>query len=238
MIEKFPLVFMVLCLSCFVLAEALAESSDPVHKSDDNDVSFVRGWIVGDGVEAVSLFAQGPNDENPRQLCSVAAGENVMNPSYTEFVTGNFQFQLKSGGKVLHAFKAELAEKAAYTLLAWRRNGQWELKLYADGPFVPNSLEHPLRLLNFAASRETLITLDRVGEKTVAANTVEEFMVLPKLTSFTVKVLAADGGPPAQSSGDVDFAEIPSAYIVIAPDYRGRMRPRVISGGYISSLDD
>jgi hypothetical protein len=42
----------------------------------------------------------------------------------------------------------------------------------------------------------------------------------------------------AQSSGEVDFVETPSAYVVIAPDYRGRMRPRVISGGSLPSDED
>jgi hypothetical protein len=126
---------------------------------------------------------------------------------------------------------AELADNTAYTVLAWRQGGKWELKVYVDGPFAKNLADRPLRLMNFAENRETLISLDNGSETKVAANTVEEFKISPKLTSFTVKVLAPDGGPAAQSSGEVDFTSTPSAYVVIAPDYRGRMVPEVITGG-------
>lgn len=239
MIEKIPSVLLGLCLWVSVLTDALAQTSEPTLKSSDKAVSYLRGWIVGTGGEdAVSLFAKGPKDVKPRQFSSVAASEKVLNPSYTDCDKGNFLFQLKTGGKVLQAVTADLAETEAYTLLAWRRGGNWELKLYADGPFAPNVQQRPLRLLNFADSRETLIALDNGLETKVAANTVEEFMVPPKLTPFTVKVLAPDSGPPAQSSGAADFAEIPSAYVVIAPDYRGRMRPRLITGGNLPSVED
>jgi hypothetical protein len=188
--------------------------------------------------EAVSIFAQGPNDEEPWPFSSAAAGETAINAGYKEGVAGSFQFQLKAGEKSLQSAKAELAENASYTVLAWRQDDQWEFEVYADGPFAKSVVDRPLRLMNFADKRETLISIDNGAETKVAANRVEEFKVSAKLTSFTVKVLAADGGAPAESSGEVDFGVVPSAYVVIAPDYRGRMRPRVVAGGHLPSLEE
>ncbi len=236
MIKKTSSVLLAGCLWCSLLAGALAQTSETARKNADKDSSYLRGWIVGSGgLEAVSLFAQGPKDEEPRLFSSAAAGEKVVNPSYTKGLAGSFQFQLRSGEKILQGVTAELAESVAYTLLAWRQGGRWELKVFADGPYAKSVAVRPLRLLNFAENRETLISLDNGPETKVAANSVEEFKTSPKLTSFTVKVLAPDGGAPAQSSGGVNFAATPSAYIVIAPDYRGRMRPRVINGGNLPS---
>lgn len=232
MIEKIPSFLLAGCLWCSVLTGALAQTSETTRKNADRDGSYLRGWIIGSGgLEAVSLFAQGPKDEEPRLFSSAAAGEKVVNPSYTKGLAGSFQFQLRSGEKILQSLTAELAESVGYTLLAWKQGSRWQLKLYADGPYAKNVADRPLRLLNFAENRETLISLDNGPDTKVAANTVEEFKTQPKLTSFTVKVLAPDGGAPAQSSGGVNFAATPSAYVVIAPDYRGRMRPRVINGG-------
>ena len=232
MIEKFSFFLLGGCLWCSLLAGALAQTSEPTRKNDDKEGSYLRGWIVGTGdSEAVSLFAQSSKDEEPRQFSSAAAGEKVINPGYTKGIAGSFQFQLKTGEKPLQSVTAELADNTAYTVLAWRQGGKWELKVYADGPFAKNLADRPLRVMNFAENRETLISVDNGPETKVAANTVEEFKTSPKLISFNVKVLAPDGGPAAQSSGEVDFASTPSAYVVIAPDYRGRMRPRVITGG-------
>jgi hypothetical protein len=239
MIEKIHPVFLVGCLSCAFLTGALAQTSETTPQSDDKDGSYIRGWIAGNGgSEAVSLWAQSAKDEEPRKFSSAAAGEKVMNPGYTKSIAGSFQFQLKAGEKLLQSATAKLADNAACTVLAWRQGGKWELRVYADGPYADNVADRPLRLMNFAEDRETLISLDNGPETKVAANTVEEFKTLPKLASFAVKVLAVDGGAPAQSSGEVDFASTPSAYVVVAPDYRGRMRPRVIIGGNLPSLEE
>jgi hypothetical protein len=239
MIEKIHPVFLVGCLSCAFLTGALAQTSETTPQSDDKDGSYIRGWIAGNGgSEAVSLWAQSAKDEEPRLFASAAAGEKVVNPSYTKGVAGSFQFQIRSGEKILQSAKAELAENAAYTVLAWRQDDQWEFEVYADGPFAKSVVDRPLRLMNFAEKRETLISIDNGPETKIAANRVEEFKVSAKLTSFTVKVLAADGGAPAESSGEVDFGVVPSAYVVIAPDYRGRMRPRVVAGGNLPSLEE
>ena len=239
MTEKFPSIVLAGCLWCSWLAGASAQTSEAARKNNDKEGSYLRVWIVGSGgSEAVSLFAQGPKDEEPRLFASAAAGEKVVNPAYTKGVAGSFQFQIRSGEKILQSAKAELAENAAYTVLAWRQDDQWEFEVYADGPFAKSVVDRPLRLMNFAEKRETLISIDNGAETKVAGNSVEEFKTLPKLTSFTVKVLAPDGGAPAQSSGEVDFASIPSAYVVITPDYRGRMIPEVINGGNLPPLEE
>jgi hypothetical protein len=215
---------------------AFAQTADPKLKNVNNAATYLRGWIVGSGDSvAVSLMVRGPREKDPRKFTSAAAGEIVMNQGYSEGLVGSFQFQLKTGEKLLQSVTAELDENSAYTVLAWRQDGKWELKAYADGPYAETVTDRPVRLMNFAENRETLISMDNGPETKVAANTVEEFKIAPKLTSFTVKVLASDGGPAAQSSGEVDFASTPSAYIVIAPDYRGRMRPRVLNGGNLPS---
>jgi hypothetical protein len=239
MIERMPLFLVVGCFWCAVFTGALAQAADLKPKSEGPDCAYIRGWIVGSGgSEAVSIFAQGPNDEEPWPFSSAAAGETAINAGYKEGVTGSFQFQLKAGEKNLQSAKAELAENAAYTVLAWRQDDQWEFEVYADGPFAKSVVDRPLRLMNFAGKRETLISIDNGPETKIAANRVEEFKVSAKLTSFTVKVLAADGGTPAESSGEVDFGVVPSAYVVIAPDYRGRMRPRVVAGGHLPPLEE
>lgn len=239
MTKKVTSILFAYCLWFSVLMGTFAQSPELVRKGDKNEASYLRTWIVSfSGAEAVSIFVQGPQDPKPRKLSSASDGEQVMNLGYTKFIAGIYQFELKIGDKVLQNMTADLAENSAFSLLAWSEGSKWNLRVFADGPFAENVKNRPLRLLNFADNRETLIALDGGEEKKVAANTVEEFNSSVKLTSFTVKVLSPDGGAPAQSSGEVDFVTTPSAYVIISPDYRGRMRPRVVAGGYFAGVEE
>ena len=232
MIKNIALIFLWGCVCCLSLPWAKGQS--PVRQVDGAGSAYLRGWLVGSSnSEAVSLEGKGRKDEEPRKLAGAATGEKVINPAYAEISPGSCQFQLKSGDKILQSVIFDLSPQAAYTVIAWRVGGKWELKVYPDGPFPKNVVDRPLRLLNFADERETLLSLDNGPETKVAAGTVQEFNMASKSVSFTVKVLALDGGAPAQSSGELDFAAAPSAYVVISSDYRGRMRPRVINGGVL-----
>jgi hypothetical protein len=239
MIEKILLSLLAGCVWLCLHSASWAQSPESTGERDTNAVSFLRGWIAGSGgLAVVSLSTQGRKDEEARELCSAAAGGSVVNPGYSQVAYGNHELKLKSGGKVLRTMTTDLDNNTSYTLLAWREGGTWELKVYHDGPASPNVPTRPLRLMNFAEGRETLFSLDNGPETKVAADTVQEFQMPVKLGAFTVKVLKQDGGPSAQSSGEVDFASAPSAYVVIAPDYRGRMRPRTILGGIFPTVEE
>jgi hypothetical protein len=86
-------------------------------------------------------------------------------------------------------------------------------------------------VLNFAHGRETLVNYGTDKDVKVPGDSIQEVRMAPKIAGVAVKVLAADGSPPAQTSAEVDFSKASSAYVVVGPDYRGRMRPRVIDGG-------
>jgi hypothetical protein len=239
MIEKILSRHLAGYLAFSLLAGVFAQTTEFKSQNEKSTPTYLRGWIVGGGdPAAVSLMAKGPSEETPLMMSSSVAGEKAINQGYMENVVGSFQFQLRNGQKILQSATAELAANAAHTVLAWQQDGKWELKVYADGPFVENAMDRPVRLMNFTENRGTLVSLDNGPEKKVAPNTVQEFKMPAKSASFTVKVLALDGGPAAQSSGELDFASYTSAYILVAPDYRGRMRPRVIKGGNLPVVDE
>jgi hypothetical protein len=123
-----------------------------------------------------------------------------------------------------------LRSGSAYTLIAWISGAKWQIKVFPD-TLAQGSSQRPLRALNFAEGRETLLSAGGGEEIKLADNSVTGMNVAARICDVRVKVLAADGGPPAQSTVEVDFATVPSAYVVVRPDYRGRMRPRVILGG-------
>jgi len=190
----------------------------------------VRGWIMT-ADPAVRLELKG---ETAEEIVALAAGgkEGVaVNQGYRESVPGNYVIELKQGDEVLQSMRGGLRDNRHYTVVAWRAGSKWELKVFADDLASPNTSERSLRLLNFAAERDTLIAVNDGAEKKVGKQTVEESKVPRGVMMIMVKVLASDGGPPAQSSVEMDFRSTPSAYVVVGPDYRGRMRPYIIPGG-------
>jgi hypothetical protein len=232
MIDKSPHLILAACLIGLLLCSGAAQVDDVPSRSEEKAAAHLRGWVAGSASsEAVSLLVQSSRDEQAQTIASAGGGETVVNPSYAQTQPGACQFQVKVGDKILKSVTTKLASNEFYTAVAWSADGKWNLAVYDDGPFAKNVPDRPIRLMNFAGGRATLVSVENGSEIKVPGNAMQEIRVPPKLTAFTVKVLAPDGGAPAQSSGDIDFVSIPSAYVLIAPDYRGRMRPRVILGG-------
>jgi len=134
---------------------------------------------------------------------------------------------------VLASARVALRGRRHYTLAAWYDGTKWNLKVFADGLSPQSSAERPLRVLNFTGDRDTVVTIGRGKGTRVSPDSVQEFKTSPGITMVSVEVMAADGGPPALSAVEVDLAAMPSVYLVVGPDYRGRMRPRIIEGGEI-----
>jgi hypothetical protein len=223
---------------CVLKVGVFAQSFDAMPTSVEPASAYLRGWIVGsDDPVLVWLVSEERKGEEPVVFVSATAGEEMFNSDYIELLAGSVELQLKTGEKLLKNTTVDLDKGRFYTLLVWRENGKWRLDCYDDGPPLQNVSERPLRLMNFAEDRETLFLVDSGLETKMSPHAVQELNMAPKVFTFSVRVLSPDGGPAAQSSGEVDLVSMPSAYVVIAPDYRGRMRPRVIDGGYAPSLE-
>ncbi len=198
----------------------------------------LRVWIFPRGDEPMAVVCKTAADEQPRTLASTTGAERTTGETYGEFAPGRIELQLKAGDRIVATAAGSLGDGRQYTAIAMPDGGDWKIKVLADGPAKAESSARPLRICNFAAGRETVLSLQGAGDIKVAGDSLHETEVAPALTGLTIRVLAADGGPPGQSSTEIDFARAPSAYVVIGPDYRGRMRPRVIEGGAPSSVPD
>jgi hypothetical protein len=193
---------------------------------------MLRGWIFpAADSDAAVLAVKGEAAEAVTPIAASKGGERMMNPGYIEAKPGNTVIELKAGEQVLASGTVGLVDDAQYTVLAWKNDQKWALKVFPDGPAAPNAADRPLRVLNFAEGRETLLTLAGNKAAKIAGNSFQEFRLPARTAAFTVEVLAPDGGAPAQTSSAVDLSMASSAYVVVAPDYRGRMRPRIVEGG-------
>ena len=115
-------------------------------------------------------------------------------------------------------------------MVVWSSGGKWDAKLFLDAS-APQKSERHVRVVNFADGREALLRIDGAKPSPVTGSSVAQFPAPTGIALVSVEVLEPKGGPPALSSVEIDFSAFLNAYVVIAPDYRGRMRPRVIGGG-------
>lgn len=192
----------------------------------------VRAWIFpGDAKDKVSLVVRRASDEEPVALAASENGARAAFLSYDAQPSGRAVFELRGDGdKVLASANAALRPRSHYTLLAARTTSGWEIKALADDA-PPGAADRPLRVLNFSGGRETLLEFAGGKAEKVPGNALAEFRLPAKVSGFNVKVLASDGGPPAQTLAEVDLDEYPAAYVVVAPDRRERLIPEVIEGG-------
>lgn len=206
------------------------ESEQEAPAGREKPQAFLRGWICGADESPVFMVLI-DEEGGVVQLAEAAGGAVSASELYQPFKPGRRAVELRSGKDVLARADAPLRKDGVYTLLAWKTGPSWQTQLFSDAAAAPNAPDCPLRIVNFAGGRETLLSVDGGDDTKVSPNTVQEFRGPRKVSMVRVQVLSLDGGPPAQSSVEVDFRSIPSAYVVVGPDYRGRMRPRIISGG-------
>jgi hypothetical protein len=208
------------------------ESETTAAEEKSESLAAVRCWILpGEDRGAVALTVTEPKTSEPKLVAATKDAAVTAQPSYEPMAPGSVKIELRSGDEVLATETGALRADRHYTAVAWSKGGKWELRVFADDPASPNATDRPLRVVNFASGRETLLAVDAGQEAKVAPESVQEFRTPRKVAMIRVQVLSLDGGPPAQSSVEVDFGSSPSAYVVVGPDYRGRMRPRVIQGG-------
>lgn len=216
---------------CIALVHAQEAAPEPSPKTDRG--CMWRVWVLParDGQE-VSFVARASASEPLQTLGVSKNGEQQITRGYAPAKPGSYQFGvLGADQSVLAREEAPLRGGSYYTVIAFQEGKDWKIRAFLDGPQPQGA--RPLRVFNFSRGREA--TLD-IGQKQsapakVGPDGVSEFSAPASVTGITVNVLARDGGAPAKSSFEVDFVSVPSAYIVIAPDYRDRMRPQTIEGG-------
>lgn len=166
-------------------------------------------------------------------VVATSNGAAVFGAGYQPIAPGGVAIELRAGEKVLASSAGTLRPARAYTFVAWTAPpGGWKIKAFSDDPSSPEAADRAVRIINFPAGRQTLLSIDRGAEIKVPGSAVEELRVPPKVIGAAVSVLDPDGGPPALSNVEMDFSTLKSGYIVVVPDNLGRMRPQFIGGGY------
>jgi len=199
--------------------------------------AMVRAFVVpaeggSDALQLVVKPQKAEADLKP-QVVAATDGPATFNGSYQATAPGAVVVELRTGDKVLAKDAGALRPARAYTFVAWQASPSgWQMKVFPDDPANPKVADRALRLLNFPAGRQTLVSIDRGAETKVPVNTVQEIRAPAKVIAASVKVLAPDGGPPALSTLEMDYSTLKSGYIVVVPDNLGRMRPQFIGGGY------
>jgi len=194
--------------------------------------AMLRAWLFpAEASDTASIAIKGAAQEQPVTLVSTSGGARQVSPGYREVKEGATAIEVKSGDQLLASGNVSLAGGRQYTLIAWRSGPKWELKAFPDSSPSSNAADRPLRLINFADGRETLVSINGADGTKLADGSVQEVRLKPKVLDIAVQVMAPDGGPPFQTSTAFDLAQADSAYVVVAPDYRGRPDAQVLAGG-------
>ncbi len=191
----------------------------------------VRAFLLPTtGQGEVKLTARTDTTETPI-LLGAARDIRVINEGYTDLKDGTWAFELKSGEKMLGNQAVRLNPGRYYSIAAWETAQGWQMKIFADGPVPPNAGDRPMRLLSALPKREALVSLNSAPETKVSTESIQEVRLPAKEVGIALRVLAPDGGAPYQTSTGMDLSQSDSAYVIVAPDYRGKPDTLIVPGG-------
>jgi hypothetical protein len=227
------------CLPAGAVLAQVGTGEEPPAEGGDKapPQAMIRAFVVpgADSKQSLQIVVkpQKADADLEPQVVAATDGPAVFSGSYQATAPGAALIELRAGDKVLAKVAGSLRPARAYTFVAWQTPPSgWQIKAFPDDPASPNAADRALRILNFPAGRETLLSIDRGAETKVPGNVVQEIQAPAKVVVASVKVLALDGGPPALSSLEMDLTSSGHGYVVVVPDNLGRMRPRFIGGGY------
>jgi hypothetical protein len=198
--------------------------------------AMIRGWMFPDQAKSSAPMVFKVSDQGQPQVLATSDGTNAsLAGGYQSLAgSGKVVLELGAGDKPVFSQTLALQQGKFYTLVAWQQQGVWKVKAFVDQRPGPADSDRPLRVLNFTDRRETEVALGASAAKKISSGGIEEFRVPPKVDTVTAKVFPKDsGGVAATTTVEIDMSAMLGAYVVISPDYRGRMRPRVIAGGEV-----
>jgi hypothetical protein len=233
MISPGSLVFvLLLCLSIILPPPSVRGQEQPPEEGPSPErIANVRVWIFpGSEKESVGVaFATGEQSEK-KVMAQTTGGESRAEEGYQTVAEGQLMSEIRVGDRVESTSTINFRKGSSYTMVVWNSGGQWEAKLFLDASTLQKPERH-VRVVNFADGRPAMLKVGGGQGQNVAGSSVAEFPAPTGVAMVQTDVIDPKGGPPALSSVEIDFSAFLNAYIVIAPDYRGRMRPRVIGGG-------
>jgi hypothetical protein len=218
------------CVSGALSQQAPMEPPD----QDDDASARLRVWVfVGDPApQEASIAALGADGSS---LALGDATKRKVEAAYREVPAGKYNLELREGQAPVAQKVADFAKNSAHTLIAWRSNGKWNLGLFSDELKKGKAAERPLRILNFANGATTTIAMKGAQALKAEPDTVQEIKLPAKIVTLDISAKAPGAVVPARTLSDVDLSASPGAYVLVAPDYRGRLRPQVIQAGEVST---
>lgn len=221
-----------LIVSAVVLLALNTPAQVPTAEDKEAEVpaAHVRCWIFpASDKEGATVVAKGA-DKTEHQLAA-ATGVAVSPVSYATLPPGAYVLEVKSGDKTVSSSAIQLKDGSYHTIAVVPKGSTWQMTPYFDGPPADQSAPRPVRVFSFAGGRKTILHTGSASPAQVASGSVAELQMPASLVPLRVEVLTTEGGAPAISTVEMDLKQWPSAYVVVSPDYRGRMRPRVLRGG-------
>jgi hypothetical protein len=218
---------------------AQAESGTAPAPQAEKAAAMFRGWLFPEKTEGeikmVMLKEQAPE---AIPLATSNNGERSATSDYSRLGEGGGLVEIRSGDRVLASANLSLRRDRYYTLTAVQSGGSWKLKVFADGSEAQNAADRPLRVLNFADDCDINLAFRGAKPLKVPERGIGEMRAPAETAMLELELFSRQGKSLGQALLEIDASTAGSVYIVVSPDYRGRMRPRIIYGGQPSETQD
>ncbi len=196
---------------------------------------MLRGWLLPkEGEEELKLLYFKDPASAPTTIAVSANGMRSTSPEYLPVSEAGGMVELRAGDRTLAKSSLPLRSGRFYTLIATQSKGEWKFKVFADGAETDNALDRPMRVMNFANGCDIKLAFGAAKPLTVQEGEMGEMRAPAKTAMLDMELFGKDGKSLGKAVLEIDASAAGSAYIVVSPDYRGRMRPRIIYGGAVS----
>jgi hypothetical protein len=225
-------------LSLLLLAwAAAAEEVESGTLASKERPGYLRTWIM-EANGPLELVMASESALEPEILAQAAVGGSATSSEYVSVPAGRKVFSLRDGDKPVATGIFPIRAGEYSTIIALKKDGRWQIEAF-DDVVKREASRHPVRMMNFAGDLQTRLSFSSGETRTISPRSVEEFAIARDIGGVRVEVLAADGGHPAQSSMELDGKSSRATYVIVRPDYRGRLLPELMQdGGVAGAADD
>ena len=221
---------------CAIVCSPVSGQQPPAETSPSADggkaPGRLRAWVFPGKQGGSSTLTIGATGTDGSWISLATAVSQATGSAYRDVPQSAYTFAIKDGEKIVAQKQAQVASDSFYTLAAWLKDGKWSLEVYPDSAAPGGSGQRALRLLNFAGAATTTVLVGSARTPVkVVPDSIQEVKLPAKITPLEVSVQPTGGGAPARTLSEVDLAVAPAAYVLVSPDYRGRLRPSIIPAG-------
>jgi len=207
------------------------EADEPEEPTEEEleeqaNTGYLRCWVLlSDETLPLAVRITQPGIEEPLPLFEGTPTKPARG-GYQLLKKGPARIQIDRGGEPWKTVEFQVEPQTYQTLLFMENGATPKGELLPDRPPLELGHQSQLRIFNVASNRTAILEIDETTRLEIPPETYATHYLTARENIPVRIVVPNEDGYPAISHSEISTTSAKSWSILIAPDYRGRFRPR------------